>query len=163
LLKKILKGLLFLVPAKSLYLKLLNNRKIFISKLKRKKLMQSLRRMRLFVFDPFNLIKTLRYSFFTSSFFAFIISKELQAIKKRHNRFLLVCSKIIKLSIKNSNLKGIKICIKGKFNGRLRAKVKKLQAGILSLQGTLSVVDYCSLKSVTPVGVFGIKVWLNLN
>lgn len=157
----ILKGLLFLIPVKSLYLRLLNNRKVFISKLKKKKLMQSLRRMRLFVFDPFNLIKTLRYSSFTSSFIAFIIAKELKTIKKRHNRFLLLCSKLIKLSVENSTLKGIKICIKGKFNGRLRSKIKTLQIGTLSLQGKLSVVDYCSLKSVTSVGVFGIKVWLN--
>lgn len=69
----------------------------------------------------------------------------------------------MKLSIKNSNLKGIKVCIKGKFNGRLRAKAKTLQVGALCLQETMSVVDYCSLKSVTTVGVFGIKVWLNFN
>jgi hypothetical protein len=159
----ILKSLLLLIPVKSLYLKLLNNRKVFISKLKKNKLFQTLRRMRLFVFDPFNLIKILRYSFFTSSIFAFFLAKELKTIKKRHNRFLLLCSKILKLSIKNSNLKGIKISIKGKFNGRLRAKVKTLQIGTLLLQETTSVVDYCSLKSVTTVGVFGVKVWLNFS
>jgi hypothetical protein len=161
----ITKALLRLIPAKSLYLRLLNNRKIFGLKLRKKKLTRVLRRVRLFCCDPFNLIKTLRYSFFNSNFFAYIITKELKLVKKKHNRFLTLCGKIARLSIRHknikSNLKGIKICIKGKFNGRLRAKTKMLQVGTLSLQKMLSVVDYCSLKSTTSDGTFGVKVWFH--
>merc|ERR1712224_262199 len=98
-----------------------------------------------------------------SSYFALLISKELKLIKKKHNKFLNICNKIMKLSINNktikSNLKGIKICIKGKFNGRLRAKTKMLQIGTICLQKTLSLVDFSSIKTITPDGTFGIKIW----
>jgi hypothetical protein len=159
----IIKGLLFLAPIKTLYLRGINNKKIFFPKNKKKNLIRTLKGLKFFCCDPFNLIKTLRYSFFNSRFFASIIAKELKMIKKQHNKFLNICGKILRLSIKNkinhSNLKGVRICFKGKFNGRLRAKTKTLQVGVLSLQKMLSVIDFCSVKSTAPEGVFGIKVW----
>jgi hypothetical protein len=154
-----------LVPVKNICVRLLNNNKVFVSKKKKKKLLLILKSIRLLSCDPFNLIKIVQHTFLSSHFLAFVVANELKLIKKKHNRFLSLCAKILATSVGNgavvSNLKGLKLCVKGKFNGRLRAKTKLLQVGELSLQKTLSIIDFCCIKSVTLDGVFGVKVWFH--
>jgi hypothetical protein len=157
----IIKGLLKIFPVKNLYLRLLNNKKIFISDKRKKKFLRVLRNIHLISFDPFNLAKILRYSFFSSSIVGHILAREL-VLTKNHSRVLTLCGKILSLCVGgNSKIKGVKICVKGKFNGRLRSKIRVLQLGNLWLQKYLSVVDFFCTKAVTSVGVFGIKIWIH--
>jgi hypothetical protein len=161
----IIKSLLNLIPAKNLILRLVDNRKIFFLKHKKQKLIRVLKKIVLSSCDPFTLVKTLRHSMFNSYFFAIVISRELRLVQVKHNKFLILFGKLLKLCVNTkfvrSNLNGIQICIKGRFNGRLRATTKILKVGTLSLQKMLSIIDFCSTKSITSKGTFGIKIWFH--
>ena len=83
---------------------------------------------------------------------------------KRHNFFL----KFIKTTLtyffnkKFSNCKGIKIQIRGRFNGVPRAKHRIINVGngvpVLTID---SRIDYNESTAFTSNGTFGIKIWVN--
>lgn len=81
---------------------------------------------------------------------------------KRHNFFLRFIQTALTLFMKNSfsKLKGIKIKVKGRFNGAPRAKHKLIQIGngvpVLTLN---SNINYAEKTAFTSNGTFGIKVW----
>jgi len=86
--------------------------------------------------------------------------------QKRHNFFL----KFIKTTLtifkntKFSNVRGIKIKIKGRFNGAPRAKHKIITIG--NGVSTLSInsnIDYAEETAFTSNGTFGVKVWIHSN
>lgn len=84
---------------------------------------------------------------------------------KKINKFLIFLSKFIELLNKshfNQNLvKGLKIQIKGRFNGESRSTIKIFKGGSIPLQTISTKINY-SLKHVnTSYGIFGIKVWLH--
>lgn len=82
---------------------------------------------------------------------------------KRHNFFLRFIIKILSIFINKtfSNVQGIKIKVKGRFNGNRRAKSKKINIGkgvpTLTLK---SNIEYAEETSFTLNGTFGVKVWV---
>ena len=55
---------------------------------------------------------------------------------------------------------GVKIVIKGRFNGAPRARSKIIQVGNIPLQSFKAKIDYSQTTSYTPNGTFGVKVWI---
>ncbi len=82
-------------------------------------------------------------------------------ISRKDNYFLGFLKQSIKLLITSeiSNLAGIKIVIKGRFNRAPRARSVILQFGKFSLQSFSSKIDYFQSTAYTINGTFGIKVW----
>jgi ribosomal protein S3 len=82
---------------------------------------------------------------------------------KRHNFFLrFLKNTLVLFTTKTfSNLKGIKIKIKGRFNRAPRARHKIIEIGngvpVLTLNSKL---DYSETTAFTPNGTFGVKVWI---
>jgi ribosomal protein S3 len=90
------------------------------------------------------------------------ITIQFQKVKKRHG-FLLSMMKAILLqfiSSKFSKITGLKLSIKGRFNGALRANQKIIQLGAVPLQTITSKVNYTQSVAFTKNGTFGIKVWI---
>ena len=83
-------------------------------------------------------------------------------IARKDNYFLGFLKQAVMLFIKyeTSNLKGIKISIKGRFNRAPRARTTKIHFGKFSLQALSSKIDYYQSTAYTKSGTFGIKVWL---
>lgn len=90
------------------------------------------------------------------------ISNELQKLK-RHNFFLRFIKTVLVLfNTKTfSNLKGIKIKIKGRFNRapRARHKIIEISNGVPVLTIN-SKLDYAETTAFTSNGTFGVKVWI---
>jgi hypothetical protein len=55
---------------------------------------------------------------------------------------------------------GLKIVIKGKFNGNERKKKRILKSKNTPLQTIKNVIDYSFKTAITRYGVFGIKIWV---
>lgn len=90
------------------------------------------------------------------------ISEQLKKLK-RHNFFL----KFIKTGLNIFNTKalseidGIKIKIKGRFNQAPRARQKKIEIGQkIPLLTIDSKIDYAQTVAFTQRGTFGVKVWI---
>ena len=81
---------------------------------------------------------------------------------KKHNGFFHFLKRYLKLIIdfKYSNIKGIKIIIKGRLNGVPRSKSKLFQVGQLPLQTFNSNINYDNSIAYTSDGTIGIKVWI---
>lgn len=83
---------------------------------------------------------------------------------KRHNFFLKFIKATLLLFNKNnlSNIQGIKIKIKGRFNGAPRAKHKIITIGNGVPNLTInSKIDYSEETAYTSNGTFGVKVWIH--
>jgi len=81
---------------------------------------------------------------------------------KKHNFFLAFIKNTLKIFLKKnfSNIKRIKIALKGRFNGAPRAKKRLLSIGGTPPSLTLdSDINYSESTSFTSNGTFGIKVW----
>lgn len=91
------------------------------------------------------------------------ISINLSKLKKKHNFFLKFITTTLKMfeSSSFSNIKGIKIKISGRLNGRPRARHKFITIGsgvpIITLNSQL---DYAESTAYTPNGTLGVKVWI---
>nr|BBB45732.1 ribosomal protein S3 [Heterosigma akashiwo] len=59
-----------------------------------------------------------------------------------------------------SKVKGIKIQVKGRLNGRNRSTIYTIQLGSLPLQTLSKEIDYTFVPAFTLYGAFGIKVWI---
>ena len=81
---------------------------------------------------------------------------------KRHNFFLIFLkqSLILLLQSNFSTIKGVKIVIKGRFNGAPRARSQTLQIGTVPLQFFEAKISYSEATAYTPNGTFGIKCWI---
>jgi ribosomal protein S3 len=84
---------------------------------------------------------------------------------KKHNFFLIFLKRTVSLMLnsKVSSVNGIKIVIKGRFNGAPRARSVIIQIGNIPLQFFEANIDYSQTISYTPNGTFGIKVWICQN
>ena len=82
---------------------------------------------------------------------------------KRHNYFINFLKRSLNLVIglKFSCIKGVKIKIKGRFNGAPRAKLKLIQVGEIPLQTLKTKVSYYCSTSFTPNGTFGVQLWIS--
>jgi len=89
------------------------------------------------------------------------ISTQLSFLKK-HNIFIkfLKISLILLLKTNFNKLKGIKILIKGRLNGRLRKNKKTIKLGKLGLNSINSKIEYNESTSFTLDGTIGVKVWI---
>jgi ribosomal protein S3 len=82
---------------------------------------------------------------------------------KRHNFFLrFIKNTLVLFNNKTfSNLEGMKIKIKGRFNRAPRARHKIIEIGngvpALTIR---SKIDYAETTAFTPNGTFGVKVWI---
>ena len=50
--------------------------------------------------------------------------------------------------------------IKGKFSGKTMSSTSYIIAGNISIQSLKKNIEYKSLHSYTPYGVYGIKLWV---
>lgn len=84
---------------------------------------------------------------------------------KRHNFFLIFLKQsLILLSQSDfSAIHGVKIVIKGRFNGAPRARSQTLQIGTVPLQFLEAKISYSEATAYTPNGTFGIKCWISEN
>ena len=84
---------------------------------------------------------------------------------KRHNFFLIFLkqSLILLLQSNFSAVNGVKIVIKGRFNGAPRARSQTLQIGTVPLQFFEAQINYSEATAYTPNGTFGIKCWISEN
>jgi hypothetical protein len=82
---------------------------------------------------------------------------------KRHNFFLIFLkqSLILLLQSNFSAVNGIKLVIKGRFNGAPRARSQTLQVGTVPLQFFEAKISYSEATAYTPNGTFGIKCWIS--
>ena len=81
---------------------------------------------------------------------------------KKHNFFLTFIRRSL-LNLVNSNysiIKGIKIKIKGRFNGASRSKTRMFKINNLPSQTFKNTLDYYQSVSYNN-GTFGIKVWIS--
>ena len=90
------------------------------------------------------------------------IAKQM-GILKRHNYFLIFLKRTLTLFIfsKFSKVDGIKINLKGRFNGAPRARNRIIEIGNVPVQTLNSNIQYYQTISFTPNGTFGVKVWIN--
>lgn len=112
--------------------------------------------------DGVNIIFTSATQKNSASLLAQFIASQLSKIK-RHNFFLKFLKATLLLFNKNnlSNIQGIKIKIKGRFNGAPRAKHKIIIIGNGVPNLTIkSKIDYSEETAYTSNGTFGVKVWI---
>ena len=84
---------------------------------------------------------------------------------KRHNFFLIFLkqSLILLLQSNFSAVSGVKIVIKGRFNGAPRARSQTLLIGSVPQQFFDAKISYSEATAYTPNGTFGIKCWISEN
>ena len=112
--------------------------------------------------DGVNVIFTCATQQNSANLLAQFIAVQLQKIK-RHNFFLKFIKATLLLFNKTnlSNIQGIKIKIKGRFNGAPRAKHKIITIGNGVPNLTInSKIDYSEETAYTSNGTFGVKVWI---
>ena len=90
------------------------------------------------------------------------LAKQLEHLKF-HNRFLILLKQILSLLFgsKDHKFKGIKIIIKGKLNGSLRAKKKLILIGKIPIRTLNKKIYYAEKTAYTKNGTFGVKIWVN--
>ena len=98
----------------------------------------------------------------SAQFLGNFIANEL-SFMKRHNYFLnFLKSSLMKFVSSNiSKILGIKIIIKGRFNGAPRARKRIISVGSIPAQQLKSNIDYYEATSFTNNGTFGVKVWIS--
>jgi len=82
---------------------------------------------------------------------------------KRQNQFYYLLKHILVIlqKTKVSEIKGIKIKIKGRFNGKPRSSSKYIIIGEIPVQTISKKIDFFESTSFTLNGTFGVKVWIN--
>jgi len=84
------------------------------------------------------------------------------SVLKRHNYFLNFLKRVLILMLNSelSLINGIKLSIKGRLNGKPRAKNKMLLIGKVPLNSLDAKINYSSSVGYSKYGTFGIKVWI---
>jgi len=94
-----------------------------------------------------------------SDYLATIYSKKL--FKKKHMQLFYFLKETIKtfLNYKLTKIRGIKISIRGRLNGKLRTQRVWFLHNCLPLNSYAAIVRYSESTAFTIYGTFGIKVW----
>ena len=81
---------------------------------------------------------------------------------KKHNYFLTFLKRIFNLFINSKVFKisGVKLKIKGRFNGAPRSNTRLIQIGKVPLQTLTFDINYSCSVSYTPNGTFGVQLWV---
>jgi hypothetical protein len=91
-----------------------------------------------------------------ANYIGLLLEKAKKHNKILNNTFNLICNY---LKVTN-NYSGIKLIIRGKFNGNTRARMRKLIWGhALPTQELYQIVDYGYFPVITYTGIFGIHIW----
>ena len=152
-----------------IHLKALNLNLNTISKIKTKKFLKkklvNLRKYKQTEFfqEGINILFTCATNKKSSKLLAQFIAIQLKNLK-RHNFFLKFVKSALTLFSHNvlSKFKGIKIKIKGRLNGRPRARSQVFKiADDVSVLTIDSTIDYSEETAFTPNGTLGIKVWVH--
>ena len=92
---------------------------------------------------------------------------ELLKKQVKHNQFLRLLSKVLFVYYKYFSLlkrkkfiKGYRIEIKGKINGKPRKKKRVISSGPMPFSSINCNISYFFSESFTKYGIFGVKVWL---
>jgi hypothetical protein len=84
---------------------------------------------------------------------------------RKISKFLLFLSRFVELTekvfVNESKVKGLKIQIKGRFNGAPRSKKRVFEKGQIPLQTISSKINYSLTHINTSYGVFSVKVWIH--
>lgn len=82
---------------------------------------------------------------------------------KRQSVFLIFLKRALDffISFSFSKVLGIKIIIKGRFNGAPRAKKRIISVGNLPTQSIKNIIDFSETTVFTKNGTFGLKTWVN--
>lgn len=126
-------------------------------------IMSSLRR---FKKDPhFNDLNNLMLTVVSHRYSAQILADSVARIlpqTKRQSAFLNLLRKMFTLFVDSnlSKLKGLKLLVRGRLNGRPRAKTTLIQVGKMPNQTLSSVIYHAQSTSYTSDGTFGITVWI---
>ena len=96
-----------------------------------------------------------------SDLFAFYVKLEFNKLKK-HNFFLTFLKRALIFFVYStfSKIKGIKVLIKGRLNGKPRSSNKLIQVGSISSQSFESNISSTQTTSFSVLGTFGIKIWV---
>lgn len=97
----------------------------------------------------------------SANLFAHFLANSLKQIK-RHGFFFKFLKKVLfgVFSSRFSKIKGIKVLIKGRINGRPRARHKIFKIGKLPIQSFKEKVDFSEATSHNSNGTYGVKVWI---
>lgn len=89
------------------------------------------------------------------------VAKQLSQLK-RQSYFFIFFKRALNLFIylPQSNINGIKIVIKGRFNGAPRARKRILTVGKIPIQNIAANIDYHESTAFSSNGTFGVKVWI---
>ena len=81
---------------------------------------------------------------------------------KKHNFFLTFLKRALIFFVYSSfsKIKGIKILIKGRLNGKPRSSKKLIQIGRISSQSFDSKISSTKKTAFSALGTFGIKIWI---
>ena len=81
---------------------------------------------------------------------------------KKHNYFLTFLKRIFNLFINSKVFKisGVKLKIKGRFNGAPRSNTRLIQIGKVPLQTLTLDINYSCSVSYTTNGTFGVQLWV---
>lgn len=111
--------------------------------------------------DGVNLLYTCTTQPDSSELLAQFIANELEKLK-RHNFFLRFLKTTLTLFSNKefSQLKGIKIKVKGRFNAAPRARHKTIKIGNVPVLTLNSDISYSEATAYTSNGTFGVKVWV---
>jgi len=116
---------------------------------------------KIFYKETINIINLIYNKRGSAQLLAKYIILQFQTLKK-HNLFLIFLKRVLQYYYKldNTQIKGIKIIINGRFNGAPRSRGKIIQYGKLPLQTITQKIDYYYDQSHSIYGVFGVKVWI---
>jgi len=99
----------------------------------------------------------------SSKLLAHFIANQLKKLKF-HNFFLRFIKDTLSLFKKSviSKFKGIKVKVKGRLNGRPRARSKVIKiANNIPVLTIDSTINYSETTAFTPNGTLGVKVWIH--
>lgn len=128
----------------------------------RKKLLLLKRYSKLPIFDEtINILLTASKFSKSSQLVADFIAKKLPTFK-RQSYFLIFLKQVLKLIVYSptSDIYGIKIIIKGRFNGAPRARKNTLLAGRVPVQTLSQKISNYQSTAFSSNGTFGVTVWI---
>jgi small subunit ribosomal protein S3 len=101
----------------------------------------------------------------SSLLIAYFLKKilETRSLKKKQRFFFNNLRRFLNIFKNNKlflNIKGIKIHVKGRLNGRNRSSLYKIQIGSIPLSTISQRISYTFIPAFTIYGSFGIKVWI---
>jgi len=139
------------------------NKDLYFLKLTQEKIFMSLQKFRNtpFLKEGIELLFHVAYNSNSANLLAKFIAFQLKKIK-RHKFFLSFLKQALTILLNSSpsQIKGVKIIIRGRLNGVPRAKQKIIVVGDVPAQSISAKLDYSQTTMHNSNGSYGIKVWI---